>query len=255
MESDRSAVLSGSAISEVAELARQTKMGQTVEVAGKTFAIGRDGMFYRLITDGAIPEPADFSTLDGFAGYLSSEPEAKDCLVHVVSPTEVRALGLLEGQDKSRRRVFARAKWNQEMFGFQFDNYMAAEGMTIALQTCFQPDRGDLSDLRAFCSSIRSTKEAGIADDGVSQTVSAKAGIAAITTVPVKNPWTLAPWRTFPELDQPLSPFVLRFAQHDFQRDMHGVALFRTGNAAWYNEAVRIIVGYLTAKVTQKVIG
>ena len=49
-----------------------------------------------------------------------------------------------------------------------------------------------------------------MADDGVGQTVTAKSGVTRTTKVDVKNPWMLAPFRTFPEVAQPESPFILR---------------------------------------------
>jgi len=55
----------------------------------------------------------------------------------------------------------------------------------------------------------------------------------------VKNPVTLTPYRTFREVAQPVSPFVLRFNE-DAQ-----AALFTGDGSVWKLEAVGLIAEYL----------
>jgi hypothetical protein len=250
MNDDKGTTLSGTAIAEVADLARRGIAPQVVEIGGYKYCLNyqrnRDGdssYLQRIDNEPNDVRPLEFATLNGLAGYLATEPESKDAVVHVMSPTSVQAISLLGGQDKNRRRVYAKAEFTAGLFGFTFDQICSIEHLQVALLTCFQPDAGDISELRAFCASVRNVKELGTADDGVSQTVLAKSGIAAVQTTPVKNPWTLAPWRTFPELDQPTSPFVLRFHTGGFSRDMEA------------GGALRTVADWLRANVTQKVVG
>jgi hypothetical protein len=49
-----------------------------------------------------------------------------------------------------------------------------------------------------------------IGDDGVSQAVVAKMGVATVANVKVPNPVVLKPYRTFVEVDQPESEFIFR---------------------------------------------
>src|SRR5205814_1621542 len=133
------------------------------------------------------------------------------------------------------------------LHGFAFNQFVSMETLAIALQTCFQPTRGAIDELRKFCAAVRSAQSIGVADDGVSQTVEAKRGIAAVQTTPVVNPWGLAPWRTFAELAQPESPFVLRFREGD--EPMAG--LYETGDARWQVEAVQEIARTLRVLLGQ----
>ncbi len=230
--------LDGAAIEAVAKLAEDAAAAQILEIGGYQFT---NTEIARVDVDRQRPEPLDFFTLDGFIGYVQREPEAKQAVIQVVTPTLVKAVSILEGEDKHQRRCYAQASCKPSTAGFRFNDFGSLEGLAIALQTCFAPAQGDLDALRAFCASVRSSQSVGVDDDGVSQTVQAKKGIAAITTAAVKNPWALAPWRTFAEIPQPVSWYVLRFAE----REQPTAGLFETGDASWIPVAVRSLAGYL----------
>lgn len=230
--------LSATAVEQIAALAQKAQAPQTTEVGEYTFT-ARD--LKRVNIDPARPETLEFYTLDGFAAYLKAENEA-DLVVHVVSPTRVDAVSKLLGEDKHLRRNIARAVCkNAVLHGFSFNNPVSLELLAIALQTCFEPGRGKIDELRAFCASVRSTQEIGTDDDGVSQQIAAKSGIVAVQPTRVNNPWSLAPWRTFAEIAQPESPFILRFIKAEEAR----AGLFETGDARWQVEAVKSIAAKL----------
>lgn len=231
--------VTGTAVQEIARLAEQAKTIQTLVVGARTWV---DRNMTLVSGDEQRPTPLEFTTLGGFAAYLLAEGE--QAFVHVVSPIHVAAVSALRGTDRSQRRELARAVCKTAVLdGFRFDEYQGLSDLAIALQTCFAP-LGELTPLRKFCASVRGTQEIGVDDDGISQSVQAKSGIAAIVATLVSNPWMLAPWRTFPEVTQPLSPFVLRFDKNEGQQPQAG--LFQTGDARWQVEAVKAIAAHLT---------
>lgn len=240
-------VISGTAIDSVAALARAGQVPQVVRIGDHSYWQD-DGGLHRVDTHPGQPEPLDFFTLDGFCQYLTAEDALeRKPLVSVVSATKVVAISHLYGDDTDRRDVFARALCHAEIKGFGFNNPVPLETLAIALQTCFEPKRGQVEDLRKFTASVRSSKSIGVADDGVSQQVEAKAGIAAVQPVAVNNPWALAPWRTFAEVAQPISTYVLRFSE----REAPMAGLYETGNTSWQVEAVRSIATYLRQQLGQ----
>lgn len=86
--------------------------------------------------------------------------------------------------------------------------------------------------------------EANFADDGMTQQVMAKAGVARVAMVSLPNPVELRPFRTFADIGQPASKFVLRIkADKD-----HGprCALFEADGGAWKNTAIATIKAWLT---------
>ncbi|MFQ9697783.1 MAG: hypothetical protein ACLRY5_13210, partial [Zhenhengia sp.] len=78
-----------------------------------------------------------------------------------------------------------------------------------------------------------------IGDDGVSQAATIKTGVASIGEVKVPNPVYLAPYRTFAEIEQPVSKFVFRMESGP------KAALFEADGGAWKNEAILKIKDYL----------
>lgn len=236
--------LTGTAVAEVAALAREGAVPHRETVAGMQFT---NRPLTRIKADPELPKAVDFATLTGFAGFLK-ETYAGSLTVHVVSPIEVRALGPLVGEDSNLRAIPATATCRSSgMQGYTIGAWFELELLNIALQTCFAPARGQIEALRKFCAAVRSTRSIGVADDGVSQTVEAKRGIAAVQMTDVGNPWSLAPWRTFAEIVQPESSFILRF-QED-QGDGMQAALFATGDLSWYVTAVENIATYLRAQL------
>jgi hypothetical protein len=235
--SDQTAV-TGTAVKEIAALAHEARAVQEIVINGATFT---DRPLHRADAEPRRPEALEFYTLAAFADYLKAEAEGGETgrpFVHVATPTRVDAISKLFGEDEHLRRNPARAVCKSAaMHGFAFNSAVTLEMLAIALQTCFEPGRGHVNGLRQFCASVRSSSEIGVADDGVSQQISAKSGVAAVLPTPVVNPWSLAPWRTFSEIPQPESPFILRFIKGDEPR----AGLFETGDARWQVEAVQAI--------------
>ena len=54
---------------------------------------------------------------------------------------------------------------------------------------------------------------ANLSDNGFSQTVAARSGVASVAEVELPNPIRLRPYRTFLEINQPESLFVVRARQ------------------------------------------
>src|SRR6266850_3503162 len=229
------------AVNAVALLAKQAATVQQLKIGEYNFA---DRKLERVDVNPRHPVALEFYTLDGFVRFVLAEAETADAMIHVVQPTLVTAISKLEGQDSNLRREYARAVFSgQQGGGFEFNNYGPLEDLSIALQTSFDPDAGDCRELQKFCSSVRSTASVGVADDGISQAVEARRGVAAVLTTAVKNPWFLAPYRTFPEVAQPSSPYVLRFKSYG--EGLPNAALYETGSQLWQVEAVGTLAKYL----------
>lgn len=74
------------------------------------------------------------------------------------------------------------------------------------------------------------------------------AGITKVNEIEVKNPVTLRPFRTFAEVEQPQSKFIVRL--RDAKEGMPpGVALFEVADYSWKLKAMLSIKQYLAAKL------
>ena len=106
------------------------------------------------------------------------------------------------------------------------------------LQSAFV-DNKDKSILLKYTGLVQDDAVKTIGDNGVSQAVTIKTGVASVGQAEVPNPVTLAPYRTFPEIIQPESKFIFRM------KEGPSAALFEADGGAWRNQAILGIKEYL----------
>lgn len=75
---------------------------------------------------------------------------------------------------------------------------------------CVDNDDTDKNTVLKYVGNITEEHVKNTRDDGVTQAATVKTGITMTDTVECPNPVTLQPYRTFTEVDQPISKFTLR---------------------------------------------
>lgn len=122
----------------------------------------------------------------------------------------------------------------------EFGRYMPMERFIIQLKTCFV-ETENLNRLAAMVSTITDKSEVKVEDDGFSMTVSQTSGttIKKAEELHVNPIVRLAPYRTFCELRQPESKFLLRV------REGGEMALFEADGGAWKLDVQKDISDYL----------
>jgi len=185
------------------------------------------------------------NSLTGLLDYIKSNFDAESfagTLVHVVSHDEVRLISnLLKDADRETYMV-ARAFSPK----FNFDRFYDHESFIIAIQSCFIQNE-DAASILKVVGNIKDEAVRNYGDDGVSQQVTAKAGIANVADVRVPNPVMLAPYRTFVEVAQPVSKFVFRMRTGNREPEC---ALFEADGGAWRLEAMQRVKKYLEQQLT-----
>lgn len=184
-----------------------------------------------------------FSTfsLDGLIDYIKGDPEnlfreaSVRHIVQVYTPKHVRVIAPQRGYWRERERV---AECFAVVPDIEFGRYMDTDQFQVMVQTCFMESENRALVLQ-LAGSVRKEQNMQTADDGVSQRVTINAGVSTAADVIVKNPVTLIPFRTFHEVEQPESPFVLRFNEDG------AAALFTGDGFKWKLEAVKKIREYL----------
>lgn len=184
------------------------------------------------------------ATLTGLVDYLLSGTDEfigvyKRVLVNVESAQRVRVLGPICGIDNSRDVI---ALCSVDMPVLETGVYKDPEDFNVMLQTrVLQSPNRDL--VLKFVGSLKAEQSNQTADDGFSQRVTVKTGVASVGEATVVNPVYLAPRRTFPEVAQPESPYVLRF------KEGPKCALYQTDTYTWRNEAIANIGQWLREKL------
>ena len=92
-------------------------------------------------------------------------------------------------------------------------------------------------------SNIREEQVKQSQDNGLAQTVTARVNVAIADAVEVPRTVTLAPYRTFREIQQPHSQFVLRLTAKP--GELPQVGLFEADGGMWKNDAIENIMAYL----------
>jgi len=87
-----------------------------------------------------------------------------------------------------------------------------------------------------------------VIDNGYTQVVTAKTGIARVGNVEVPNPVTLRPYRTFLEVEnQPAGLFVFRMRRSENRIEC---AIFEADAGLWKLEAIKEIRKWLASHIT-----
>lgn len=194
-----------------------------------------DKKLYRI--DPPSVSPVRLSTLDSLIAIINDPGEFKDMnlgMIHVESPTRVTVKSRLI-HDHFRDTYF---ECVAELPELSFDRYLSAEEFNIMLQANFIGNE-DREKVLMVVGNIRSEQVQTVGDDGISQQVEVKAGIARVATANVPNPVALRPFRTFLEVEQPESSFVLRMKEGPH------IALFEADGGKWQLEAMKNIQSYI----------
>lgn len=182
-------------------------------------------------------------TLSGLVDYLKTGLDREtDVFVHVVSPTEVCIESVLNND--AERDYFLKATALTP--SFEFDYFYGTEDFNIKLQSCFVKNK-DRDDMLKVVGNIQEKNVNTIGDDGHSQSVVAKTSVASMANVKVPNPVALAPYRTFVEVDQPVSEFIFRMQQGP------RCAIFEADGGKWKLEAMKNIKKYLAEELQTEI--
>lgn len=217
---------------------------QTINEGGRTFT---DAKIYPVNQ----PEVAPITchTLTGLvdfydALFLSDQGRV---LFLVEDYNKVSIVSEIFGVEKQRETFITANAYPQESM---FNRYFDHEDFMIKILSGFVQDETTAKVLK-IVGNLKSEAGATYSDDGLTQTVTAKTGITKVENIDLPNPITLRPYRTFTDIEQPESAFILRLKQ----RDGIQAALFEADGAAWKNTAIASIKAYLeNRKIGVKVI-
>lgn len=201
-----------------------------------------------LIKPGPAAKTLGVSTLGSLRDYVKANKDKFDAqrlMVHVASTTTVHVLGPLSERARSRE-TFLVATCHDMADNF-IGKFMSLEDFNLGLQVRFS-DADDRRRVLALLSNVKHETVKTALDDGVTQVVQARAGVALISDVAVPNPVLLSAYRTFRDITQPSSLFVLR-VQGGRSGGLPEVALFEGDGGAWRLTAIERIKDWLVQEL------
>lgn len=183
------------------------------------------------------------STLTGLVDYIKSDLDKlpEKLLIQVISPRKVALYSPLNVDREREQYISAEAILPDNVV---YDRFIGTEQFNIMLQSAFV-DVGTKSALLKYTGLIQDEAVKTTGDDGVSQQVTVKTGVASVGQAIVPNPVELAPYRTFPEVEQPISKFIFRMQEGP------RAALYEADGGAWRNKAILSIKEYLQEELKE----
>lgn len=217
---------------------QQTTQPQITTIGDSTFAVNANGSVNEIRPIIDHPDTLDLHSLDALVKMVRTEATDTAAALYITIPNHltVRCFGQPQPEARFFRQVYYEAKAT-DVPGFT-EGYREQEKAIIELRSKFVPSEGTeyLLDLLS-----RISKESNVAsnDNGVSQTVEARQGISLKSTVQIKPRVPLRPFRTFQEVEQPESEFLLRL------NEAGDVGLFEADGGMWKLRARETVKAFL----------
>ena len=184
----------------------------------------------------------EMHTLTSLVDYIKSDVDAmsEKMIVEVASPTKVNLYSQLDYNRDREKLVSVSARVPE----FSFNNFMDQEKFCINLQSKFIDDpQTDRSLILKFAGTVEAGTVAEYGDDGITQKATVKTGIVSKGDAIIPNPVKLRPYRTFLEVEQPISEFIFRMKQDKY--DGINCVIFEADGGAWQIAATKAIKEYL----------
>lgn len=209
------------AIEKIVSLARP----EVITVNGKTFS-NQD--FAEIKVTKHYPQELKLSSLDSVVQMVRKEavmlftPELRgqQIFISVEEYNRVRVFSSYDEWMQRERYYMAQA----DVPGFR-EGWQYAEDMIIKLRSLFLQTE-DVDYLLNLISHMDSKESVSSSDNGITQTVETKKGVSLKETVQVRPRVRLTPFRTFLEVEQPESEFLLRVKEGQ-------IGLFEADGGVW----------------------
>lgn len=179
------------------------------------------------------------TTLTGLVDYIKSAFDGNEkYIITVLSESHV----IIESKLNLNKRRECIITSNAQIPNVTLNEFIDLEKFNIQLQSVFVPNE-ERATVLSLIGNIKTENVSNTGDDGISQMVEVKRGVTTVKKEEVPNPVYLKPFRTFTEISQPESAFVLRIKESS----SYGLqaALFEADGGAWKNEAILNIKEYL----------
>lgn len=210
----------------------ETAAPKTYEVDGHTYS---NDHLVRIDPPKWMPKAIDVTGLDSVCKLVRNEAGAVGRKIFIQIQTYNKVQVFSTYDDQYARSYLYRCTADTPIVSVgKFNPY---ENAVIELRSLYIPN-DDIKYLLNLLSSISSESKVTSSDNGVTQSVEAKQGIALSKMVQVKPRVSLKPFRTFIEVEQPESEFLLRISGDG------KIGLFEADGGVWKLEATRNVAGY-----------
>jgi hypothetical protein len=157
-----------------------------------------------------IPSHIAVTTLTGFAELVRQRVEKFDTSDYVIQVVNEGEVALVKKySDECGRRLKLIVAKPVPFEKYQYDKFLDQETFIVSINALFAatPDK---DYILGIASNITDNATSVSEDNGISQKLTVKVGMQLADTITVRPQIDLAPYRIFPECQQPISKFVFR---------------------------------------------
>jgi hypothetical protein len=187
-----------------------------------------------------MPRCIDLTGLDSVCKLVRNEAEHVGLQIFI-QVKDYKNVSVFTALDDDEDRLYL-YKCSADTPDVTMGRFMDYENAVIELRSLYIPNDGT-KYLLQLLSSISNESKVTSSDNGVTQQVEARSGIALNSMVKVEPRVTLQPFRTFIEVGQPASEFLLRI------NDRGQIGMFPADGGVWKLEATRNVAGYFEDKL------
>lgn len=219
------------------------KDNKTYQINGKTYSdhkleLIEDERFYR--------KEVEFTSLDAVVKMIQTELKDYRNGPLFIRIKDHKNVDVFTRPDDRERRVWP---YSATCVDAEFKaGWRSQQEAIIEVKSRFIPTE-DSEYLLNLISRINNDEGVKTEDNGVSQNVVVKKGVQLAATETVKPRLLLQPFRTFREVPQPESEFILRLD------DDGRVGLFEADGGIWKMEAKDSISAYFSEKLSHEILG
>ena len=182
-------------------------------VDGHAYLFDKDGTYTEIKPDLYGPETLELQSLDALVKMVRTEATEDDVPIYITVPTHLTVKCFSQPDPELRNQ----RKWYYKVYatdvpGWESGNKLGFEEMQIALRTRFQ-ETPDTAYALKLLSDITTGGKITFNDNGVATSVVTQKGVALQSNEAIRPIVRLRPYRTFQEIDQPESPFLIRVSE------------------------------------------
>lgn len=226
------------AIEKIQELCKP----EILKIGESTFAIRTDGKAHEILRSEFRPNTITLNSLDALVKLVKTEalfaPYPKPLYITIPSHNKLQCF-TQPLEDQYFNRVYHYEVVATDVPGWEAKVQMPFEEAMIALRTRFQPT-ADTEYALKLLSDITTGAKITYNDNGIATSVVTKKGIDLQANAAIRPIVKLRPYRTFQEVEQPESQFLIRVNER-------GISFIEADGGMWKLTARNTIKKYLEA--------
>lgn len=214
---------------------------KTIEMNGHTYHSNHIGSNLVVIPTAEKTKLFSLNQVLGFVDNLVKTTDKK-FLINVLDHENVEVIESTLNKNL-KRNVYAEATSTKITNTFKFGQFMDQEDFIIEVMTKFIITESR-EKLLSFISMVKTEESNERNDNSYTQSVVVRKGSALVANADVVNLWSLKSFKSFPEIEQPEIPYILRVRGDSF-------ALFECDGGAWKVETAGKIKEYLDKNIDE----